>query len=118
MVDHETRLNAVFAALADPTRRRLLEILKQGESRVTDLAKPFAMSLPAVSKHLKILEQAGLLGRTRQGRVHHMQARPETMQEARAWMGQYVQFWQDSFDRLDRFLAEKPDDPKEPIDEH
>ncbi len=114
MVYNEAQLNAVFSALADPTRRRILELLRTGESRVTDLAKPFHMSLPAVSKHLKVLESAGLLSRRREGRSHHLRARPEPVREARKWMEAYVRFWEDQFDALDRFLSEHPTSPPAP----
>ena len=112
----EQHLNLIFAALADPTRRRILEMLKEGESRITDLAKPFQMSLPAISKHLKVLERAGLLTRTREGRVHRMRADPASLRNAQEWVNCYVQFWENQFDALERFLnkhqpTEHPETP-------
>jgi DNA-binding transcriptional ArsR family regulator len=97
-------LDSTFAALADPTRRRILEHLADGDQCVTDLARPYAMSLPAVSKHLRVLEKAGLVRRQRRGRVHslHLQAAP--MQQASEWMEEYRRFWEASFDRLDEYL--------------
>jgi len=97
-------LDSTFAALADPTRRRILEHLAHGDQCVTDLARPYAMSLPAVSKHLRVLEKAGLVRRRRRGRVHslHLQAAP--MQQAAQWIEEYRRFWEASFDRLDEYL--------------
>jgi DNA-binding transcriptional ArsR family regulator len=97
-------LDRTFAALADPTRRRILEHLAHGDHCVTDLARPYAMSLPAVSKHLRVLEKAGLVRRRRRGRVHslHLQAAP--MQQASQWIEEYRRFWEASFDRLDEYL--------------
>ena len=106
MVNNSLSLNLVFGALSDPTRRRILEMVRAGEKSVTDLARPFRISLPAVSKHLRVLERAGLLTRTKEGRVHRMRSNPEAVQEARQWMDAYVQGWDQSFDALERFLAE------------
>jgi DNA-binding transcriptional ArsR family regulator len=99
-------LNVTFAALADPTRRRILEQLSYQQQRVTDLAEPFAMSLPAVSKHLRILEDAGLLTRNRQGREHHLQLESAPMQQAQLWIEQYRKFWEGSLDNLARYLEQ------------
>lgn len=100
------RLSATFAALADPTRRAILARLALGESSVSELAKPFAMSLPAVSKHLKVLERAGLItrGREAQWRPCRLEAGP--LKDAVGWMERYRHFWDDSFDRLDDYLQE------------
>lgn len=97
-------LDATFAALADPTRRALLARLADGEVSVTDLAAPFDMSLPAISKHLKVLERAGLIirGRDAQWRPCRLDARP--LQEVAAYVEKYRRFWEDSFDRLDDYL--------------
>jgi len=97
-------LDATFAALADPTRRAILARLAGGEASVTDLATPFDMSLPAISKHLKVLERAGLItrGRDAQWRPCRLAARP--LQEAAAYLERYRRFWEDSFDRLDDYL--------------
>jgi len=99
-------LNRTFAALADPTRRRLLEQLAGGEHCVTDLARPYAMSLPAVSKHLRVLEKAGLVRRRRHGRVHSLALEAAPMQAAEAWISEYRRFWEESFDRLDVYLKQ------------
>jgi DNA-binding transcriptional ArsR family regulator len=108
-------LDRTFAALADPTRRRMLEQLSRGELRVTDLAKPHEMSLPAVSKHLGVLEKAGLIDRERKGRVHTLRLRAEPMKEAQAWIESYRRYWEESFDRLDDYLNQlKNSDEKQP----
>lgn len=99
-------LDRTFAALADPTRRRILEHLAGGERCVTDLAKPHRMSLPAVSKHLRVLEQAGLVKRRRDGRVHSLKLEAKPMKEAQQWIEEYRRFWEESFDRLDDYLKQ------------
>ncbi|MFI7677679.1 ArsR/SmtB family transcription factor [Actinophytocola sp. NPDC049390] len=98
------QLSSTFAALADPTRRAILARLANGEATVTELAEPFAMSLPAVSKHLKVLEQAGLISRTRtaQWRPCRLEAAP--LKEATGWLAEYRAFWESGFDRLDDHL--------------
>ena len=99
-------LTATFAALADPTRRAILARLASGEASVTELAEPFAMSQPAISKHLKVLERAGLIsrGRDAQRRPCRLEARP--LAEANAWLEEYRDFWEGSFQRLDSLLGE------------
>jgi DNA-binding transcriptional ArsR family regulator len=97
-------LDATFGALADPTRRAILARLAKGETSVTALAQPFAMSLPAVSKHLRVLESAGLVRREIDGRVHRCRLAPEPMQSAAAWIEQYRGFWERQFDSLASFL--------------
>ena len=109
MVEHEATLNAVFGALADPTRRRLLELLSAGERRVTELARPFRISLAAISKHLQVLERAGLIRRTRAGRVHRIEADPDALKAARVWMERFAQHYAAQFDAIDRLLAEQKD---------
>ena len=99
-------LNRTFAALADPTRRRILEHLAHGDRCVTDLARPYSMSLPAVSKHLRVLENAGLVRRKRDGRVHRLKLEAKPMQQAQAWIEEYRKFWEESFDRLDEYLKQ------------
>jgi DNA-binding transcriptional ArsR family regulator len=99
-------LDRTFAALADPTRRRILEHLAGGDRCVTDLAKPHRMSLPAVSKHLRVLENAGLVRRKRDGRVHRLKLEAGPMQQAQAWIEEYRKFWETSFDRLDEYLKQ------------
>ncbi len=100
------RLSATFAALADPTRRAILARLATGEASVTALAKPFDMSLPAISKHLKVLERAGLVarGRAAQWRPCRLDAGP--LKDAADWLGDYRRFWDQSLDRLEDYLAE------------
>lgn len=99
-------LDRTFAALADPTRRRILEHLAQGDRCVTDLAKPYAMSLPAVSKHLRVLENAGLVKRKRKGRVHSLKLEAAPMKQAQAWIEDYRRFWEQRLDRLGDYLKE------------
>jgi len=99
-------LDRTFAALADPTRRRMLEHLSRGDLCVTDLARPYSMSLPAVSKHLRVLEKAGLVRRRRRGRVHSVKLEAEPMKQANAWIEEYRKFWEGSLDRLDEYLQQ------------
>lgn len=99
------RLDATFAALADPTRRAILARLAEGEASVNELARPFAMSQPAVSKHLKVLERAGLITRGRQAQRRPCRLRPEALAEANSWLERYRQFWEGNFRRLDDLLA-------------
>jgi len=105
MVKHfPLSLDATFAALADPTRRRILESLSRQQMRVTDLAEPFAMSLPAVSKHLRVLEDAGLLKRHRMGREHLIELEAAPMRKAQDWIAQYRKFWEGSLNALAEYL--------------
>lgn len=107
--DHLTQ---TFAALADPTRRAILARLSKGEASVTDLAKPFEMSMPAITKHLKVLEKAGLISRGREAQWRPCKLNGDALKEASDWMEQYRVFWEESFDRLDAYLktvtAKKP----------
>ena len=117
MVNYQPKqLDRTFSALADPTRRRILEHLSRGERCVTELAKPYSMSLPAISKHLRVLETAGLIKRTRCGRVHQLQLEAAPMKQAQAWIEEYRRFWEESFDRLDEYLkklqTEENNEPK------
>ena len=107
------RLDATFAALADPTRRAILTRLASGEASVTELAAPFAMSQPAISKHLKVLERAGLIsrGRDAQRRPRRLEARP--LEEANEWLERYREFWESSFQRLDDLLDKMKTDAKQ-----
>jgi DNA-binding transcriptional ArsR family regulator len=100
------RLDATFIALADPTRRAILARLASGDASVTELAEPFAMSQPAISKHLKVLERAGLVsrGRDAQRRPCRLEAKP--LEAANAWLERYAQFWEANFQRLDALLSE------------
>jgi DNA-binding transcriptional ArsR family regulator len=102
----EERLDRIFAALADPTRRAILGQLAAGAASVTGLAEPFDMTLPAVSKHLKVLERAGLIvrGRERQWRPARLEARP--LKEVAEWAERYRRFWEESYERLDEYLDE------------
>ena len=99
-----TNLDATFAALADPTRRAILARLALGETSVMELAKPFAMSLPAVSKHLKVLERAGLIGRSREAQWRPCRIEPRALKEVDDWLEHYRRFYDESFDRLDEYL--------------
>ena len=99
-------LSATFAAIADPTRRAILARLAAGEATVTELAKPFDMTLPAVSKHLKVLEHAGLISRGRDAQWRPARLEAERLREAAKWMERYRIFWEQSLDRLDRHLLE------------
>ena len=100
------RLSATFAALADPTRRAILARLSEGEAPVTELAKPFDLSLPGVSKHLKVLQRAGLItqGRNAQWRPCRLEAR--RLKEAADWVGKYRRFWEESFERLEEVVQQ------------
>lgn len=98
------RLSAAFAALADPTRRAILARLSEGEASVNELAAPFAMSLPAVSKHLKVLERSGLISRSQEAQWRPARLEPRGMKAIADWVEQYRQFWDASFDRLDAHL--------------
>jgi DNA-binding transcriptional ArsR family regulator len=100
------RLSTTFAALADPTRRAILARLALGETAVTELAEPFEMSLPAVSKHLKVLERAGLITRGREAQWRPCRIEPAALKQVDDWLDRYRQFWEQSFDRLDDYLRE------------
>jgi DNA-binding transcriptional ArsR family regulator len=106
MATASDRLDRTFAALADPTRRAIVTRLMEGEASVTELAEPFRMSLPAISKHLKVLERAGLVarGRERQRRPARLEAAP--LKEVSEWTERYRRFWEERYDRLDEYLDE------------
>ena len=99
-------LSATFAALADPTRRAILARLALGETSVMELAKPFEMSLPAVSKHLKVLEHAGLISRGREAQWRPCRIAPDSFKRVDGWLGDFRRFWDESFNRLDGLLEE------------
>lgn len=99
-------LSATFAALADPTRRAILARLASGEASVTELADPFEMSMPAISKHLKVLERAGLIVRKREAQWRPCRLEPSRLKDVSEWVEYYRQFWEQSFDRLDDYLQE------------
>jgi DNA-binding transcriptional ArsR family regulator len=105
-VNHASALNAAFAALADPTRRALLSRLAIGEATVNELAEPFAMSQPAISKHLKVLERAGLISRGRDAQRRPARARMESIKQLNDWLRQYRKAWEANFNRLDSLLGE------------
>lgn len=106
------RLNATFAALADPTRRAILARLANGEASVTELAMPFAMSLPAVSKHLKVLERAGLIARGREAQWRPCRLEAGPLKEVADWVEHYRAFWEQRLDRLDDYLHELQQEEK------
>jgi DNA-binding transcriptional ArsR family regulator len=107
VVNKQKRLTIAFAALADPTRRRIIERLaRKGESRVTTLARPFEMSLPAFSRHLRVLETAHLIRRRRNGRLHLIRAHSAGMKDAHKWISHYVAGWDFSFNALDKLLEQ------------
>lgn len=98
-------LDLLFGALADPTRRGIVERLAAGEATVTELAAPFSISLPAISRHLKVLERASLITRSQEGRWRHARLSPTSLASAATWLARYEQLWTESFDRLDDHLA-------------
>ena len=100
------QLDAIFAALADPTRRAIIARLRQGEATVTELTEPFQMSMPAVSKHLKVLERAGLISRGRDAQYRPRRLELEPLEAATAWIDEYILFRQESFGRLGELLRE------------
>lgn len=102
----QDQLSVAFAALADPTRRAILDRLSEGDATVTELAEPFDMSLPAVSKHLKVLERAGLIRRGRESRWRPCILEAQPLFEAFSWVERYRRFWEASLDRLDDYLAD------------
>ena len=97
-------ISSTFAALADPTRRAILARLALGETSVTELAEPFEMSMPAVSKHLRVLERAGLISRGREAQWRPCKLQADPLREVAGWIDQYRQFWEQSFDRLEDYL--------------
>ena len=101
----------MFSALADPTRREILVRLAEGETPVMQLAEPLPMSLPAVSRHLRVLESAGLVARRRDGRVHRISLVAEPMVDALEWMAFFGRFWEHQLDALERFLAAEAEEP-------
>jgi len=111
------QLSGTFAALADPTRRAILARLAGGEATVTELAAPFEMSLPAVSKHLKVLERAGLIARGRTAQWRPCRLEPAPLRDANEWLETYRQFWDESFDRLAEHLRELQEEEKKGNDQ-
>jgi DNA-binding transcriptional ArsR family regulator len=107
-------LTTTFAALADPTRRAILARLSRGEATVSELAAPFDMSLPAISKHLKVLQRAGLIEQGRQAQWRPCRLKPERLRDVSDWIGQYQRYWEESFDRLGDYLRELQEQDKGP----
>lgn len=103
-------LDVIFSALSDPTRRAILERLAHGEATVTEVAEPFKMSLPAISKHVRILENARLIVREKDGRVHHLRLSPAALKTAAEWLAEYRQFWDAQFDSLAVYLETTPEE--------
>ena len=106
MVTNVARLDAVYAALGDATRRAILTRLADGDRTVGDLAQPFAVSRPAISKHLRVLERAGLVRRTREGRASRCRLEPKPLAAAAGWLEHYRRFWEQRLERLDAYLQE------------
>lgn len=107
MVKHNsTSLDTTFSALSDSTRRNILARLAEGPATVSEIAEPFDISLPAISRHLRVLEQAGLMTRKVEGRVHTCRLNAQPLREASGWLGAYQDFWEGQFDSLAQFLAE------------
>jgi DNA-binding transcriptional ArsR family regulator len=109
MVYHSSDLDLTFSALSDPTRRAIITKLAEGETSIIELASPFDMSLPAVSKHIRVLEKAGLLTRRKQGRVQYCQLNVGPMQDATNWLAFYQKFWDAKLDSLANFLEDDPE---------
>ena len=116
MQDRTDRLSAIFAALADPTRRAILARLADGEATVTELAAPFDVSLPAISKHLKVLQRAGLIEQGRQAQWRPCRLNAEPLRDVASWLERYQDFLGERFDRLDEYLRELQDTGKEQDD--
>ena len=106
------RLDAVFAALADPTRRAIIERLSRSEARVTELAEPFPMSLNAVSKHIRVLEASGMVARHRKGRDHILSINTRSLDEVDGWIGRTRRYWEERLDAMERLLIEVKKDHK------
>ena len=107
MVKYNRRLDATFQALADPTRRAILTALMRGQASVTDLARPYRMTLPAVMKHLNVLERAGLVTQRKIGRSRRCRLVARPLKDAEAWISRYRAFWENQFDALERYLTEQ-----------
>ena len=112
---HSDPISDTFAALADPTRRAILGRLALGETSVSELAAPFKMSMPGISKHLKVLERAGLISRGREAQWRPCRLNASPLKNANSWIEQYRKFWEDSFDRLDDYLKQLQVDTVKPV---
>ena len=113
MVKYSATLDSTFGALADPTRRAILASLMLGEASMSDLAGPHRMSLPAVMKHVRVLQKAGLVSQKKIGRTRFCQLAPAPLKQAEHWIAQYRRFWEGAFDSLERFLSQDPPPEKE-----
>jgi DNA-binding transcriptional ArsR family regulator len=113
-MSREARLDAVFSALSDGTRRRIVARLADGPASVTELAEPFDLSLPAVSKHLRVLEDARLLRRERDGRFHRCYLQPAALEDAATFIDRYRSFWEDTLDELAAYVEAKPQPQRQP----
>src|SRR5258708_37013306 len=113
MVKYSATLDSTFGALADPTRRAVLASLMLGEASLSDLAGPHRMSLPAVMKHIHVLQNAGLVSQKKIGRTRFCQLAPAPLKQAEDWIAQYRRFWEGAFDSLERFLSQDPPPEKE-----
>ena len=113
MLGSSDQLSQTFAALADPTRRAILARLVDGEATVTELAEPFSMSLPAISKHLKVLQRSGLIEQGRQAQWRPCRLKPEPLRDVQSWLDRYQEFLGERYDRLDEYLRELQDSGKE-----
>ncbi len=113
MVKYSATLDSTFGALADPTRRAILASLMLGEASISALAEPHRMSLPAVMKHLRVLEQAGLVSQKKVGRTRFCRLAPTPLKAAEDWIAQYRRFWEGAFDSLERFLSQDPPTEKQ-----
>ena len=111
-VSRAARLDAVFAALADPTRRAIIERLSRSEARVTEVAAPFDMSLNAVSKHIRVLEASGVIARQRKGRDHILSINTRSLDEVDGWIGRTRRYWEERLDAMELLLGELRKDPK------
>jgi len=114
--DSAEQLTTVFLALADPTRRAILERLAQGEASGTELARPFSISVPAISKHLRVLEHAELILHRKEGRTHRFRLAARPLKEAATWLEHYRQFWEAQFDSLDTYLQVTSEEEQDPDD--
>ncbi len=116
MADQTDQLSAIFAALADPTRRAIIARLAEGEATVGELAAPFELSLPAISKHLKVLQRSGLIEQGRQAQWRPCRLKPGPLRDVQSWLDRYQEFLGERYDRLDEYLRELQDTGKEQND--
>ncbi len=107
VMDRATKLDLVFGALSDPTRRGILETLSAGETNIRSLATPYKMSQPAISKHIRVLEDAGLIRREKRGREHRISVNSHTVEQARDWISHYTKIWKQQFDAVDEYLKKR-----------